>query len=708
MIKCVSYLLLLMFAAGAAESPSLVPLPAEMERLPGAPLRLPATGPVVGTDGSAAAVRAGNFLARENRWTQSGDASGLLLKTDSTLPPEGYRLTVRPEGIELAAADYAGFFNGSRTLRQLLRANPNPEPVRIVDQPRFRWRGAMIDTARHFAGLDFLKRTIDRMAEYKLNVLHLHFCDDQGWRLESSAYPKLTESGAWRARDPWLFEKSALEHFRPDGQTGGFYTAAELRELVAYAAARNITIVPELEMPAHSSIPIRLYPELVRCNIKGGTNVYCAGKASSYEFLETLLREVMAIFPSRYIHLGFDERRTGAWEKCPDCQARIKQENLADTAALQRAFARRMVDFLKRHGRVAIGWDELLQGGGANLTEAAIMARFESPRATGVKPALAGHEMILTSVPYCYFDYAQGPGEPKAPHIGGDLPKVYSFEPLSAGLPRDKQPLILGAEGTIWSEFMPHEGHMAYMLFPRLIALAEVLWSPADKRNFADFRRRVAGELAEFDRIGYSYRPLEGLLTVAEANGLITLKTPVPGATLRYTLDGSYPDEKAPCYTAPFANRGIRPLRVAIIGPGGNRFPLVERTLGRVPFTVTAPVAYDAARKPENIWDDDLNAYYLSRHLFPAGGEVVMTLAEPVTVSGLKVLAAKGFNGRGGHEFVGRVLVSADGVNFVQKAEFRNGLAEYREAPHPVKVIKLVADQTVKPYVMVREITLLP
>ena len=443
--------------------------------------------------------------------------NGILLKLSSTeksdFGKEGYKLSALSGLIEITAATPTGLFYGGQTLRQLLPPEIYSSNkvsgvkweipcVEITDSPRFGWRGLMLDVSRHFFTKDEVKQLLDVMALHKINTFHWHLVDDNGWRIEIKKYPKLTEVGAWRdGIEPGLDPKSSTA-YRPDGRYGGFYTQDDIREVVAYAAKLHITIVPEIEMPGHSSAALRSYPEF-SCAGKPGPNVYCAGKDATFEFLQNVLPEVFELFPSKYIHIGGDEVDKGYWKNCELCQARIKSEGLKSEHELQSYFIRRMEKFINTHGKTLIGWSEIREGG---IAPSAVLMDWIGG---GREAANEGHDVVMSPTSNCYFDYYQGRDhsvEPRA--IGGFLPlqKVYSFEPIPGGLAPDRQKHILGAQGNVWTEYIANIKHVQYMAFPRLSALAEVTWSPKEARNYDSFVRRLKVDEQRLDKLGVNYR----------------------------------------------------------------------------------------------------------------------------------------------------------------------------------------------------------
>ena len=443
---------------------------------------------------------------------------------------EGYRLTVTKRGAILSAPTSAGLFDGLQTLRQLLppqleRATGTPTSgfatsavqwaipaVEIQDAPRFAYRGILIDVARYYYPIDFIKSIIDLLALYKLNTLHLHLTDDQGWRLEIRKYPRLTEIGAWRK------ETIVDQHFDPyigDGRPhGGFYTQEQIRDLVAYAAARHITILPEIEMPGHARAALASYAELsctggpFEVSTKWGMHedIFCPSERT-FAFLGDVLTEVMHLFPSRYIHIGGDEVPKTQWKESSVAQEVIRREGLANEEELQSYFIRRIERFLVGHGRRLIGWDEILEGGLA--PEATVMSWRGV--AGGVEAARQGHDVIMTPQNRTYFDYYQGDAAREPLAIGGFLPldSVYAFEPVPVELTPEQATHIIGGQGNVWTEYIPTPGHLEYMLLPRMLALSEVLWSPKMTRSWRGFVARLRVHFARLDALGVEYRPID-------------------------------------------------------------------------------------------------------------------------------------------------------------------------------------------------------
>lgn len=517
----------------------------------------------------------------------------LNAELDGELGDEGYTLEIRPEGITIKANRAAGILYGVQTLHQLLSTHAGGKlpGLRIRDYPRFSYRGLHLDVSRHFMPIEFIYKMIDQMAQHKLNRFHWHLVDDQGWRLEIKQYPKLTEVGAWRpdwSGQHWNARPSA--NTPTDTVYGGYYTQEQVKSLVAYAAERNITIMPEIEMPAHVMSALAAYPAL-SCSGEalgvppGGvwpiTHIYCAGKEETFVFLEGVLTEVMALFPSTYIHIGGDEADKANWKSCAQCQARIRAEGLSGEEELQSYFIARIERFLNAHGRRLIGWDEILEGGLA--PNASVMSwRGEEG---GIAAAKMGHSVVMTPGTHCYFDHYQGDPDMEPLAIGGytTLAKVYAYEPIPAALTAEEGQLVLGAQANVWTEYMPVPEQVEYMVFPRLAALSEVLWSPAAQRDWGSFSRRMQAQYARYGQQGVNYSlsafQVKALPEVDQHNRSlqIALETEVFEPSIRYTLDGAEPDAQSPLYTGPFEIKQTATVKAAIFEDGQSRQQVMSR-----------------------------------------------------------------------------------------------------------------------------------
>lgn len=568
-------------SATAKEVPlSLVPKPNELEILSGTfHLNKDVT------------ISAGKELAGEAEFLQTalsevlgaqpaiGEAAKkspvIVLQLDSSLAgEEAYRINASDDCYEISGKTSAGVFYGLQSFLQLIPATGQGAMilplVRIEDAPRFEWRGMHLDVCRHFWSVDLIKKLIDQMATYKLNKFHWHLTEDQGWRVEIKKYPKLTEIGAWR--DETVIGHMADYPHRFDGKKhGGFYTQEQIKEVVAYAQERHVTIVPEVEMPGHAQAALAAYPWLGCFNdtLKPWTlwgvseNVFCAGKESTFEFMEDVLNELIPLFPGEYFHVGGDECPKDNWEKCPLCQERMKQEGCKNEHELQSYFIQRMEHFLSSKGKKLIGWDEILEGG---LAEGAAVMSWRGEKG-GIEAAELGHKVVMTPGNWCYFDHYQStdPNEPLA--IGGltDLEEVYSYDPTPEGMDAEKQKLIMGTQANVWTEYIDSEEQLEYMIYPRLCALAEVQWTQKENKNFADFEARMDENYLRLAHNGIHLRvpAPEGLSPVQlyhSKKATIELSCAAQSAEMRYTTDGSEPTEFSALYEGPLELKVDEPV----------------------------------------------------------------------------------------------------------------------------------------------------
>lgn len=453
--------------------------------------------------------------------SKGGTGTVLMTIDPSVQNPEGYTLNITPKGISVKAASPVGLFYAVQTIRQLLPPDVEKDSIvkdivlkvsscEIADEPRFPYRGMHLDVGRHMFPVEYIKRYIDMIALHKMNTFHWHLTEDQGWRVEIKKYPRLTEVSAFRKET--LVGKPGKKPPVFDGTPyGGFYTQAEVREVIAYAKSRFVTIIPEIEMPGHSLAVLAAYPELA-CT-KGPfevgkvwgvqEDVFCAGKEETFKFLEDVLTEVADLFPGKYIHIGGDECPKTRWKNCPLCQARIKAEGLKDEKELQSYFIKRIEKFVVSRGKRLIGWDEILEGGLA--PEATVMSWRGV--AGGIDAAKQGHDVIMSPNSYVYLDYyqAEPAGQPLA--IGGYLPleKVYSFDPQFPELSAEENKHILGLQGNVWTEYIGTPQYMEYMAFPRAIAISEIGWTPGSKKDFEEFLARFQVQRLRYDKIGINY-----------------------------------------------------------------------------------------------------------------------------------------------------------------------------------------------------------
>jgi hexosaminidase len=447
--------------------------------------------------------------------TKKKSDNKIFLSLDANLKrlgKEGYQLLVKDKSISIKSATPAGIFYGIQSLYQLLPpeieknekiagVNWSIPCVTIEDKPRFIWRGMHLDVCRHFAPVEFVKKYIDLLASYKMNTFHWHLTEDQGWRIEIKKYPKLTEIGSKR--------KETMGDSTPHG---GFYTQDEIKEVVKYAHEHFVTIVPEIEMPGHALAALAAYPELsctgapVEVETTWGVfeDVYCAGNENTFKFLKNVLSEVIPLFPGKFFHIGGDECPKERWKKCPKCQARIKKNKLGNEHRLQSYFVQRIEKFLRSKGKRLVGWDEILEGG---LAPGATVMSWRGTEG-GIAAAKANHDVVMSPTSHCYFDYYQAnpDSEPKA--IGGFLPieKVYGFEPMPSILKPKQAKHILGAQGNVWTEYMPNTKHVEYMVLPRMLAMSEVVWSEKSSRDFSDFTKRLQPQYQRLTYRGYNFR----------------------------------------------------------------------------------------------------------------------------------------------------------------------------------------------------------
>ncbi|MBC9933077.1 family 20 glycosylhydrolase [Chitinophaga qingshengii] len=518
--------------------------------------------------------------------------NAIVLKQDLTLPgEEDYTLQVTPQQLQIGAKSPAGFFRAIVTLRQLMPVTieghttgqlkaVNIPAMQLKDHPVYAWRGMHLDVSRHFFSVSYLKKFIDLLALYKMNKLHLHLTDDQGWRIEIKKYPLLTTVGAWRElnnQDSVCMQKAkenpdmAIDEahiIHKDGKTlyGGFYTQAQMKDVIAYAAARHIDIIPEIDMPGHMMAAIRAYPFLT-CDGKSGwgkdfSTPICPCNESTFRFAEDVYTEIAALFPSKYMHLGADEVEKTSWAASPLCADVMKANNLKTVEELQSYFVKRMEKFFHAKGKVLIGWDEILEGG---ISPTAVLMYWRAwvPDAP-IKAARHGNQVIMTPGNPLYFD---------ATPDRNSLGNVYHFEPVPKGLTTEEAKSIMGAQANIWTEYIPSEKRADYMFMPRMTALAEVLWT--HRQDYAGYLQRLNEQYARLDQLGVHYRlpDLEGFTedNVFVDKGLLAVKAPLTEMTIRYTTDGSIPGAQSAVLPATLPVTAPQTFKVAAFSPKGNR-----------------------------------------------------------------------------------------------------------------------------------------
>ncbi|RHU22071.1 beta-N-acetylhexosaminidase [Parabacteroides sp. TM07-1AC] len=575
----------------------IIPLPQEVSMINGGSFVLTPSTSIVYPEGNDLLKQAGEFLAAyikeatgyAPKVVTAKGSKPIHLSIDKSISnPEGYRLTVTPEGIELAGASEAGVFYGIQTLRKSIPAvaegmNIELPSVTINDYPRFAYRGMHLDVSRHFFTVDSIKKYIDILALHNMNTFHWHLTDDQGWRIEIKKYPELTKIGSQRKQT--VIGHNTGEY---DGKPyGGFYTQDEIRDVIAYAQQRFITIIPEIDLPGHQQAALATYPEL---GCTGGpydvwqqwgisNDVICAGNPKSMQFLEDVLSEVIDLFPSEYIHVGGDECPKVRWKTCPKCQARIKAEGIKGDKKhsaeeyLQSSIISQMEKFVESKGRHIIGWDEILEGG---LAPNATVMSWRGVDG-GIEAAKQHHNVIMTPNTYLYFDYYQSTdteNEPMA--IGGYLPleRVYSLEP-TAGIPDEYKKYVIGVQANLWTEYIPTFSQVEYMVMPRMAALAEVQWTDPSKKEYQSFLPRMVRMTKLYDRLGYNYAKnifdIHAEFTTDTENGEIVVNLSTMGdGDIYYTLDGSEPTSASNKYEAPVKIKENATIKAVVVRPAGN------------------------------------------------------------------------------------------------------------------------------------------
>lgn len=611
-----------LFSATQESAINIIPQPAHMRVTAGQFEISPQTKIFVISPNDTTKQVAEYFVAALNRVT--GFNLAITVATTNMLSPnsiafvssqekardgESYTLAVTPERVLVQAARSHGLFYGVQTLLQLLPPEIFSDTrqtqrwtmpcVEITDQPRFAWRGMHLDVSRHFFPKAFIKRYIDLIALHKMNVFHWDLTNDNGWRLEIKKYPKLTEVCAWRVdrehqpwtrRDPPKAEEQATY--------GGFYTQEDVKEILAYAAARFVTVLPAIELPGHTSEVFAAYPQLScrgeRMPVQVGSywpvvDIFCAGNDSVFAFLDDVLTEVAALFPNQYIHIGGDEADKTRWRACAKCQARMQQEGLQNEHELQSYFVKRVEKMLLAKGKKLIGWDEILEGG---LASAATVMSWRGIEG-GIAAAQQGHDAIMTPTSYCYFDYYQANPKFEPESIGGfvSLKKVYSYEPIPRELNAEEAKHILGAQGNVWSEYIATPSHAEYMSVPRMSALAEVVWSPRESRDWENFQSRLHAHFKRLDAMHVNYS--KGSFTVDIKTEIVPrrgvrvqLESEQQYAVIHYTLDGSAPTMQSPVYRKSLLLTNTATLNAALAVAGNlkeeitQQEVLVHRALG--------------------------------------------------------------------------------------------------------------------------------
>ena len=515
--------------------------------------------------------------------------------------PEGYALKVTEEGIDIHAASDRGLFYAQQTLRQLYTGQGIP-CVTIEDAPRFPYRGLHLDVSRHFFPKEEVLKLLDVMAGYKFNTLHLHLTDGGGWRIQIDKYPKLTTEASYRTEadwQKWWNEKD--RKYLPEGTEGaygGYYTKDDIREIVDHATALHINVLPEIEFPGHSDEVFAAYPEL-SCDGEAYTyGDFCVGNEQSFTFMEDVLTEVIELFPSEYIHIGGDEAGKGAWKKCPKCQALMRRLGMKDVDELQSYMIRRAEEFLHSKGRKLIGWDEILEGGLA--PDATVMSwRGEQG---GIQSARMGHDVIMTPSQYLYLDYYQADPKTQPYAIGGYTPikTVYNYDPIPVdSLTKEEAAHIMGVQANTWTEYIPDEKHLEYMMFPRALAVAEIGWTPQEERSWEDFKPRMNAHLSLLHQKGINAFMLsddvEATMSVDTLRQeiYVSLDAEKYPVEIRYTTDGTMPTQSSPIYEGSILVKDSAHVKAAIFHNGQPQGPASEK---RVDYHrgINKPIHYNS------------------------------------------------------------------------------------------------------------------
>lgn len=639
---------------------------------------------------------------------QSVNDRFITFVSDKSLPEEGYRLDITDKGITIASADQAGKYYGVQTLLQLfpaevysgdhLRLKEFPmEVLTIEDAPRFGYRGFMLDVSRTFFELDYLKNYIDWMSHHKLNKLHLHLTDDNGWRIEIKKYPELTRKGAWRGKNELLPPTylSGAERY------GGYYTQKEMKELIAYAQQRNVMIIPEFDLPGHALSSVKVFG-----NVTCGThtekpsacgefdNVWCVGKESNYRILEDIIRELADLFPSPYINIGGDEVVFDYWKQCPECQALMKKEGYKDVEELHGYFVRRMEDIIVKHGKAMMGWDDIQDHGGLRPSSTVVVWRSQSK---GLESIKKGQPTVMQTGQYLYLDMKYTPAE-RGHSWAAIIPldRMYNYEPLQdMELTPEEEKLVIGVQAGLWTELMQFPPRFAeYQIFPRLCALAEIGWSAKEKKDYADFYSRMVHK--HYDRLyamGIAFRVEPPKVVYEDAQLKVT--PPYPSAVVRYTMDGTEPtatssvcsgniitDAPEKFRFSTFFNRNLHSIAVGAGNVELHRYLTPE-------VSVETDIELMGNTKLENITSYNFNKMVRSKKRVKAGQTLTYTFKEPVACTtihiptGYPTLPFYGVSD-------GYVEYSYDGTNFIKGEDFDCYHAYIRNPKAPVKAVRIV------------------
>ena len=599
------------------ELPPILPKPVSMHRGSGGAFEVKRDTVIIDPTKTTASVLLNSLFAKGAGFklktaNHAGHAGSFqfIKAAKGTLTEGEYKIHTGSDGIKVWFGDKGGAVYAVQTIRQMLPvAIEGPKPshtkwmvpaIEIQDSPRFSWRGLHLDVSRHFFPPAFIEKYIDYISLLKLNVFHWHLVDDGGWRLEIKKYPKLTSVGAWRYGITTDWDQSKIRFDPSSGlpKYGGFYTQAQIREIVKYAADRNVNVVPEIEMPGHTMPVFAGYPDMMCQNqpeskLTGqpASNVYCVGNEKTFTFIQDVLDEVMQLFPSKWIHVGGDEVDKEFWHRCPLCQAKMKEEGLKNEEELQSYFIQRIEKYLASKGRRLIGWDEILEGG---LAKGATVMSWRGMDG-GIAAAKSGHDVVMSPGSHAYFD---------APYAGQSTEHVYTFEPVPPSLTATEGKHVLGGQANVWTEWIPTEARAEYMIFPRITAMSEVLWSPKKGRDINEFLPRMSSIFPRLDRLNTSYYlpaprvAMTAILFKGKAKVEAIADAAMPGK-LHYSLDGTVPTFKSPIYTHPITVTKQSNIKFSYLTPAGKS--------GEVAGVDCRPAASEKVTKPTHGWH---GAYY--------------------------------------------------------------------------------------------------
>lgn len=632
---------------------------------------------------------------------KKSNSNYLKLNIDTTLDmgDEGYTLDVTSRGVDIKARTSDGLFYGLQSVLQLAEDNDYKSiaKVSVKDEPRFRYRGMHLDVSRHFYSKEFVMKQLDAMARYKMNRLHWHLTDGAGWRIEIKKYPRLTNFAAWRPYNTWKEWWRADRHYCNEGDEnayGGYYTQEDIKEVLAYAEKLHITIIPEIEMPGHSEEVLAAYPLLSCANDMYHDSDFCIGKEATFTFLEDVLSEVIDLFPSHYIHIGGDEAAKSGWKTCPDCQRRMKEEGLKDVDELQSYMIHRIEKFINSKGRDIIGWDEILEGG---LAPNATLMSWRGEEG-GITAAKSGHDVVMTPGSYCYLDSYQNDPSKEKEAIGGylTLEKVYSYDPIPAALQGKERDHILGVQGNVWTEYMTTPEHTEYMIYPRIIAIAEVGWTEPEHKDWQDFRRRINDEIPRMIAKGYNPFTLSTIvetpMRVDYANKEIKLALTCErmNVDIRYTLDGSEPTADSPAYKDSIVVKGTINLAARAFDKSGKPVGDVlhkrldyHKAIGKK-VTLAQPYSKNYPASGEKTLVDGYRGgkgYGDGRWLGFLDNDLDATidLGEKTDLSYISALCMQS---KGPYVWLPKyfkIQISDDGVNFTDLAEINHDISTERE-----------------------------